>query len=198
VRTLPEDEAANVTFDSYFHHVLFHELSHGLGPGRITVNGRKTEVRLELKELYPAIEEAKADVLGVYNLAVLTNRGVVPVSVVQALPWTYVAGLFRAARFGTTEAHGLGVVIQANYLLAKGAIEVTPEGRFRPVLAKFAGGIKDLAHDLLMVEAQGSYAGAQEFVKKYGTVPQPMAKLLASLNGIPVDVDPAFAADSSR
>jgi hypothetical protein len=198
VRTLPKDEAANVTFDSYFHHVLFHELSHGLGPGRITVNGRKTEVRLELKELYPAIEEAKADVLGVYNLAVLTNRGVVPVSVVQALPWTYVAGLFRAARFGTTEAHGLGVVIQANYLLAKGAIEVTPEGRFRPVLAKFAGGIKDLAHDLLMVEAQGSYAGAQELVKKYGTVPQPMAKLLASLNGIPVDVDPAFAADSSR
>jgi hypothetical protein len=198
IRALAKDEVSNVDFDSYFHHILFHELSHGLGPGRITVNGRATEVRLELKELYPAIEEAKADVLGVYNLAVLTNRGVVPVSVVQALPWTYVAGLFRAARFGTTEAHGLGVVIQANYLLAKGAIEVTPDGRFRPVLAKFAGGIKELAHDLLMVEAQGSHAGAQELVKKYGTVPGPMAKVLDSLTDIPVDVDPVFAADARK
>jgi hypothetical protein len=202
-RTLVMAEAANVTFDSYFHHVLFHELSHGLGPGRIEVNGRQTEVRLELKELFPAIEEAKADVLGVYNLAVLAKSeknpsGVIPVSVVEALPWTYLAGLFRAARFGTTEAHGLGVVIQANYLLAKGAIEVAPDGRFRPVLTKFAAGIKDLAHDLLMVEAQGSYAGAQELVRKYGTVPAPMAKLLESLHGIPVDVDPRFAADSAK
>jgi Peptidase family M49 len=197
-RTLLKDEAGKVDFDSYFHHTLLHELSHGLGPGRITVNGRSTEVRLELKELFPAIEEAKADVLGVYNLAVLANRGVVPVSVVQALPWTYLAGLFRAARFGTTEAHGLGCVIQANYLLAKGAIEVTPDGRFRPVLAKFAGGIKELAHDLLMVEAQGSYAGAQAMVKTYGAVQAPMARLLASLKDIPVDVDPAFAVDSGK
>ncbi len=198
VRTLVKEEAAKVDFNSYFHHVLFHELSHGLGPGRITVNGRPTEVRLELKELYPAIEEAKADVLGVYNLAVLTNRGLVGVNVVEALPWTYVAGLFRAARFGTTEAHGLGVVIQANYLLSKGAIEVTPEGRFRPVLGKFAGAIKDLARDLLTVEAQGSYAGARELVAKYGTVPGAMTKLIASLNDIPVDVDPVFAAEAKK
>jgi hypothetical protein len=202
-QTLAKDENAHLDFDSYFHETLFHELSHGLGPGRIKVGGRDTTVRLELRELYPAIEEAKADVLAVYNLAVLTKsdrnpRGVVPVSVMEPLPWTYVAGLFRAARFGTTEAHGLGVVIQTNYLLAKGAIAVTPDGRFRPVLSKFAGGIKELAHDLLMVEAQGSYAGAQNLVKKYGKVPAPMAKLLASLKDLPVDVDPVFAADSSR
>lgn len=162
------------------------------------MGGRETEVRLELKELYPAVEEAKADVLGVYNLAVLANKGVVPVSVVEALPWTYVAGLFRAARFGTTEAHGLGVVIQTSYLLDKGAIEVTPDGRFRPVLAKFAAGIKALAHDLLMIEAQGSYDGAQEMVRRYGTVPLPMAKLLTSLSGLPVDVDPVFAVESTE
>ena len=197
-RTLPKGEPSHLTLDSYFHHVLFHELAHGLGPGRIKVDGRETEARLELKELYSAIEEAKADVLGVYCLAVLTNRGVVAVSVVDPLPWTYVAGLFRAARFGTTGAHGLGVVIQANYLLSKGAIAVTPDGRFRPVLEKFAGGIKDLARELLMVEAQGSYAGAQELVKKYGQVPATMAKLLGSLKGIPVDVDPVFAADSQK
>ncbi|MDD5564819.1 MAG: hypothetical protein PHQ91_13980 [Thermoanaerobaculaceae bacterium] len=197
-RVLAPDEGTRLDFDSYFHHVLFHELSHGLGPGRIKVGGRDTEVRLELKELYPAVEEAKADVLGVYNLAVLANKGVVPVAVVETLPWTYVAGLFRAARFGVGEAHGLGVVIQANYLLANGAIEVTPDGRFRPVLAKFAAGIKALAHDLLMIEAQGSYTGAQELVRRYGTVPAPMATLLASLAAVPVDVDPVFAAESAK
>jgi hypothetical protein len=197
-RTLQKDEPSHLTFDSYFHHILFHELAHGLGPGRIKVNGRHTEARLELKELYSAIEEARADVLGVYCLAVLTNKNVVSVSVVEALPWTYVAGLFRAARFGAADAHGLGVVIQTNYLLAKGAIAVTPDGRFRPVLEKFAGGIKELSRELLMVEAQGSYAGAQELVRKYGKVGAPMAKLLDSLRDIPVDVDPVFAADSQK
>jgi hypothetical protein len=197
-RVLAPDEGTRLDFDSYFHHILFHELSHGLGPGRIKVGGRDTEVRLELKELYPAVEEAKADVLGVYNLAVLANKGVVPVSVVETLPWTYVAGLFRAARFGATDGHGLAVVIQASYLLDKGAIEVAPDGRFRPVLAKFAGGIKALAHDLLMIEAQGSYTGAQELVRRYGTVPAPMAKLLASLTDVPVDVDPVFAVESAK
>jgi hypothetical protein len=197
-RALPKDEPSHLTFDSYFHHILFHELAHGLGPGRIKVKGHHTEARLELKELYPAIEEAKADVLGVYCLAVLTNKNVVSVSVVEALPWTYVAGLFRGARFGAADAHGLGVVIQTNYLLEKGAITVTPDGRFRPVLEKFAGGIKELSRELLMVEAQGSYAGAQELVRKYGKVAAPMAKLLDSLRDIPVDVDPVFAADSQK
>jgi hypothetical protein len=195
-RALPADEVASLSFEAYFHHVLFHELSHGLGPGRIKVGGRDTEARLELKDLYGAIEEAKADVLGVYTLAVLANKKTVPLSVVQPLPWTYLAGLFRAARFGAADAHGLGVVIQANYLLEKGAIEVTPNGRFRPVLAQFGAGIKSLAHDLLMLEAEGSYTGAQELVKRYGAVKPAMAKVLESLHDVPVDVEPVFAIES--
>jgi hypothetical protein len=195
-RALPEDELGKVEFDAYFHHILFHELSHGLGPGRIKVGGRETEVRMELKELYPAIEEAKADVLGVYTLGVLANRDIVPASVMAPLPWTYVAGLFRAARFGTTDAHGLGVVIQANYLVEKGAIVVTPDGRFKPVLERFARGLKELAGELLMIEATGSYQGAQELARRYGKVSEDMAKVLASLKDIPVDVDPVFAADA--
>jgi hypothetical protein len=197
-RALPEDELGKVEFDAYFHHILFHELSHGLGPGRIKVGGRETEVRMELKELYPAIEEAKADVLGVYTLGVLANRDIVPASVMAPLPWTYVAGLFRAARFGTTDAHGLGVVIQANYLVEKGAIVVTPDGRFKPVLERFARGLKELAGELLMIEATGSYQGAQELARRYGKVSEDMAKVLASLKDIPVDVDPVFAADAQR
>jgi hypothetical protein len=202
-RTLPANEPTHLTFDSYFDHVLLHELSHGLGPGRIKVDGHETEVRLELKDLFPPIEEAKADVLGVYCLAVLTKsdrnpQGVVPESVAQALPWSYLAGLFRAARFGTSDAHGLGAVIQANYLFSRGAIAVTSDGRFRPVLEKFAGGIKELARDLLTIEAQGSYAGAKDLVAKYGTVGVPMAKLLAALKDVPVDVAPNFTAEAQK
>jgi hypothetical protein len=194
-RVLTDDESGLVDFEPYFHFVLFHELSHGLGPGRITVDGRDTEVRRELKELYSAIEEAKADILGVYTLGKLAQKKVVDGAMVDVLPWTYVAGLFRAARFGATEAHGLGVVIQTNYLLKKGAVEVTKQGRFRPVPEKFATGVHDLAHDLLMIEAKGSYKGAQELIKRYGAVQPAMAKLLAGMTDLPVDVDPSFAAD---
>lgn len=197
-RVLPVKPSLQVDFESYFHFILFHELSHGLGPGRITVKGRQTEARLELKELYPAIEEAKADVLSVFALGRLTAEGVVPVSIVRALPWSYVAGLFRTARFGTTEAHGLGVVIQANYLLEKGAIAIDKDGRFAPELTTpkaFSGALKALATELLMIEAEGSYEKAKELVERYGTVRPEMAKLIEDLKNVPVDVDPVFDAD---
>ncbi len=194
-RVLPEGEAGRLDFDTYFHFILFHEMSHGLGPGRIVLNGRQTEVRLELKDLYSAFEEAKADVVGVDDLYALAERKVLPDGIIEHLPWTYVAGLFRAARFGTTEAHGLGVVLQANYLLEKGAIVVTPEGRFRPVVDRFPGAIRELAHDILMIQATGDYGGARAMVTRYGTVPAAMAALLDSLGSVPVDVDPAYTVD---
>lgn len=195
-RVLPVTPTQQVDFDSYFNFILFHELAHGLGPGRITVSGRQTEVRLELKELYSAIEEAKADVLSVYSLAVLANKGVVAESVVRSLPWSYVAGFFRTARFGANEAHGLGVVIQANYLQEKGALAIDSDGRYYPVLEKYAGALRSLAHDLLMIEAEGSYAKAREMVDRYGKVTPEMGKLIASLKEVPVDVDPVFEADA--
>ena len=189
---LPPSEAGLLDFDAYFHFILFHEMSHGLGPGRITVDGRETEVRLELKDLYSAFEEAKADVLGVYDLFVLADRGVVPVRIVEHLPWTYVAGLFRSARFGTTEAHGLGVVLQVNFLLEEGALTVTEDGRFRPDLERFPGAIRDLARRILTIQATGDLEAARGLVDRYGTVPPAMRTLLDSLGTIPVDVDPVF------
>ncbi|NOZ79197.1 MAG: peptidase [Acidobacteria bacterium] len=191
-RVLEGAEANSIAFDSYFHFTLFHELAHGLGPGRITVGGRKTEVRLQLKDLYSAIEEAKADVVGVYNLYALADRGAVPLAVVEHLPWTYLAGLFRSARFGTTEAHGLAVVIETNYLMSRGAIEVARDGRFRPRVEQFPGAIRDLARELLMIEARGSYGDAKQLVATYGTVSPAMQKLLGGMKDIPVDVDPVF------
>jgi hypothetical protein len=189
---LPADDVERVSFDAYFDHILFHELAHGLGPGRIVKDGRPTEVRLELKELYSAIEEAKADVLGVLSLYQLAEKGEIAPEVVASQPWTFTAGLFRSARFGTTEAHGLGVVIQTNFLLEKGALEVTADGRFRPVPERFPEAIRALAHELLMVEALGSYDGAKGLVERYGTVRPEMQALIDALRAIPVDIDPVY------
>ena len=192
-RVLPHGDAEKPRFDSFFHYILFHELAHGLGPGRLELQGRETEVRLELRDLYSPIEEAKADTLAVYNLLALGERGLVPGEVLEYLPWTYVAGLFRAARFGTSEAHGLGVAIQAGALIEKGALSASAEGRFKPVPEKFPQAFRELAQELLMVQATGDYAGAKELIAQWGILHPAMAKLLTSLRDIPVDIEPEYA-----
>ncbi len=194
---LPQAEREHLNFDSYFHFILFHELAHGLGPGKITVDGRETEVRLELKDLYSAFEEAKADVVGIYNLYALSDKSVLDSQLVVDLPWTVVAGFFRAARFGVGSAHGEGVVMQLNYLIEHGAVEITEDGHFRPVPDYFRAGIRDLAHDLLMIQALGDHAAAQSFHDKYMHITPAMQKVLDRLKAIPVDVDPVYAVGSS-
>ena len=193
---LPEAERSHLYFDSYFNFILFHELSHGLGPGMITVDGEETEVRLELKDLYSAFEEAKADVAGVYNLYLLTDKGVMDSEIATHLPWTFVAGLFRSGRFGTSSAHGQGVVMQLNYLVEKGAVEITEEGWFRPVPDYFRAGIRDLAHELLMIQALGDYEAAQAFHSRYMVVTPQIQQAYDQLKSIPVDVDPIYAVDA--
>jgi hypothetical protein len=191
-RVLPDDEISRLDFDAFYQFILHHELSHGLGPGNITVDGRETEVRLELRELYSALEEAKADVLGVYNIYALVERGVMEPEILEHLPWTFTAGMFRSTRFGTTEAHGLGVVIQTNFLIEHGAVELTEDGRFRPVPDRFPEAFRKLAHELLMVQALGDYEAAAGLVERYGTLHPAMEAALGGLEDIPVDVDPVF------
>jgi len=191
-RVLPVGSADKISFDAFFQFTLHHELSHGIGPGKITLDGRDTEVRLELKELYSAFEEAKADVLGVYDIYALVESGVMAPEILDSLPWTYTAGMFRTTRFGVAEAHGLGMVLQANYLLEKSAVVITDDGRFQPVPELFEESFRDLAHELLMIQALGDYDGAVGFVDRYGTVNPQMAAAIESLTDLPVDVDPSY------
>jgi hypothetical protein len=191
-RVLPAAEVDRIDFEAFYQFILHHELAHGLGPGKIVVDGRDTEVRLELKEMYSRFEEAKADVLGVYDIYALVERGVMAPEILDHLPWTYTAGMFRTTRFGLTEAHGQGMVMQANYLLEKGAFEITEDARFRPVPERFHGAFRDLAHDLLMVQALGDYEGARRMYERYGTVPEAMLAVIDNLVDIPVDVDPVY------
>jgi hypothetical protein len=194
---LAADQVGDVSFDAYFNEVLHHELSHGLGPGTITVDGRKTEVRLELKDQFSTLEEAKADVMGIYNILALIEKGDMPASLRKTLEPTYVAGLFRAARFGVDEAHGQGVVAQFNYLTGKGALQVDGSAHFRAVSEKFPGAIRDLLHDMLMLQAAGDYAGTKAFLEKYGKPSPQLREALGRLKGVPVDIRPVYSAEKA-
>jgi hypothetical protein len=192
-QVLDPAQVKDVSFDAYFNEVLHHELSHGLGPGTITVDGRKTEVRLELKELYSTLEEAKADVMGVYNILALIEQGDMPATLRHSLEPTYVAGLFRSARFGVDEAHGQGVVAQFNYLEKKGALVTDAQGKVHAVSEKFPGAIRDLLHDMLTLQARGDYAGTKQFLDTYGKPTPALRNAIGRLHAVPVDIRPLYS-----
>ena len=190
-----EDQLADLTAESFFLHTLWHEMSHGLGPGKITVDGRETEVRLELKDTYSTLEEAKADAMGEWTIFVLTRagRGYFPEEIFRQQSATYLAGIFRSVRFGIGEAHGKANAIQFNYLLEKGAIVPdAASGRFRIDVPVFEAAIAKLVGEICTIQAEGDYAASQAFCQRYGGMPEVLAAALAKLDHIPVDIEPVF------
>ncbi len=120
---LVPEQARLVTKKYMTNETLFHELSHSLGPGTISVGGRQTTVNAELKDVYSASEEAKADVMGLHNILYMMKRGELPAAEREQALATYFVGIFRAVRFGIDEAHGRGAAMQYDYLKDKGAFE---------------------------------------------------------------------------
>ena len=179
-----------LNFDSFFTHILAHEMSHGIGPHQITVNGRTTNVRQELKDVYSAIEEAKADVLGLYMLQHFYDRGYLKHDETK-LYTTFLASSFRTLRFGLNEAHGKGMALQFNYLTDKGAFVHTANG-WQVDAAKIRAAVKDLAHDLLTIEATGDYAGAKKMLDTLGVMRPDMQSTLGRVGPVPVDIRPVF------
>lgn len=189
---LAPEPLAKVSFDAYFNHVLMHEVSHGLGPGILTrADGTKTTVSLELKELYPIIEECKADVLGMYTYLYLMRKDVFPMNVEAALA-SYLGGMYRSIRFGIDEAHGGGVAIQFNYFMDKGAFYQDRNGKLNYNGEKLQTAIRDLAAELLLIEAHGDYDCAKQLVDKYRVMTPVMADYVAQLSHLPVDIQPSF------
>jgi hypothetical protein len=190
---LDPSEQSALAFESFFTHILCHELMHGLGPHNITVGGQDTTVRKQLKELYSAIEEAKADMTGLWALQFMIDRGIIEKSMERTLYTTYLASMFRSVRFGITEAHGRGVALQFNYLTDEGAIKFNEaKGTFSVDHAKIKDSVRKLAHDLLMVEAEGNYDGAKAMLDKYAVIRPPMQQALDRLRDVPVDIEPIF------
>jgi hypothetical protein len=182
-----------LAFDSFFTHILTHELMHGLGPHNISVNGQATTVRLQLKEIYSPIEEAKADITGLWALQYLIDKGVVGKQMERTLYTTYLASAFRSVRFGITEAHGRGVAMQFNYLSDEGAIKFDESaGTFSIDQANVKEAVRKLTHELLTIEAEGSYEKAKAILDKYAVLRPPMKSALDRLGNVPVDIEPIF------
>lgn len=187
-RVLPLAARADLSFDAFFEHILAHELSHGIGPHRIHVAGRPTTARQELKELYSAVEEAKADITGLFMLQYLFDHGMGGGAAAEhRLYTTFLASAFRSLRFGLTDAHGKGMALQFNYLADKGAF-VARDGTYAVNYEKIKPAVRDLTHDLLTLEAEGNYAGARQMLDTLGVVRPAMQKALDSLKDIPTDI----------
>lgn len=185
-------DQANVAFDAFFTHILMHELMHGLGPHHITVHGRATTVRQELKDTYSAIEEAKADISGLFALQFLVDRGTLDVSFNDTVYTTFLASIFRSLRFGIHEAHGCGVAIQLNYFLDNGGVSVSSDGTFAVDPSRIRQNVVDLTHDIMTLQAEGGYAAAVTLIERLGCVRPEVQVVLDRLGAVPVDIQPHY------
>ena len=164
-----------------------------MGPHNINVAGRDTTVRMQLKENYSAIEEAKADISGLWALQYLIDKGALARGLEREMYTTYLASMFRSVRFGITEAHGKGIAVQFNYLMDKGAVQYNEQtGTFTINRARVKDAVRDLTHDIMMLQAEGSYEKAKTMLDNYGVVRPPMQRALDRLGNVPVDIEPIF------
>jgi hypothetical protein len=180
-RVLNAKDQEDLSFEWFFTHILAHELSHGIGP--------HDNVRQSLKEQYSALEEAKADVTGLFLLQYMFDHGQLPRNE-HKLYTTYLASMFRSLRFGTVEAHGRGTAIQINYLMDHDAVRVSPDGHFSVNFDKIAAVVRALSHDILTIEAEGNYAAAKAMLTNLGVVRPEVQKAIDGLKDVPVDIAP--------
>lgn len=208
-RTLPATSMSDVDFNLFFTHILAHELMHGLGPHKIKVKGRDTTPRDELKELHSAIEEAKADVTGLFALQYMMDHAnkmkldktVLPSDkdAQRKLYVTFLASAFRTLRFGVGEAHGKGMAVQFNFLQDRGAFFQNKDGTYGVNMSKIKQAVIDLDRKLLTIEAEGDYLAAQKLLNQYGVIRPALKNVLARMSDIPSDIEPLFiTADSLK
>ncbi len=189
---LSRTDRQDVSFDAFFTYILMHELMHGLGPHTIAVDEVETTVRQQLRETHSAIEEAKADISGLWALHRLIDGGAVDRSLERSIYATFLASTFRSIRFGINEAHGRGVAIQLNTFLDAGAVIAEPGGTFSVDHTKIRAAVEDLTRRLMMIQARGDYAAAQEIIDTLGVVRPEVQAALDRLQTIPIDIEPDF------
>ncbi|HEY0705113.1 MAG TPA: hypothetical protein VGD60_20275 [Candidatus Acidoferrales bacterium] len=194
-------EQKDLSFELFFTHIVAHELCHGLGPHQIKIDGRATNPRMELKEQYSALEEAKADVTGLFALQFLMTQadaGKLDAPMAHGaeaerqLYTTYMASAFRTMRFGLQDSHARGQAMQFNYFLSQGAFTANADGTFTVDVAKMKVAVGSLDNKLLTLEATGDYAEAKEWMGKMGVLGPEVKAALGRLKGVPTDIAPKF------
>jgi hypothetical protein len=192
-RALAKSERPLVAFDPFFTHILMHELMHGLGPQAIKVGGRETTVRHELKETNGALEEAKADISGLWALQYLMDKGVLNKADERAMYTTFLASTFRTLRFGLSDSHAKGMALQVNWLLDAKGFTVGADGTFGVDFNLVKTGVASLVHEIMTVQATGDYARAKAMLTKYVVIRPEVKTMIDRLNNLPVDFEPRFA-----
>jgi hypothetical protein len=185
------DQASLASMDGYLTVVVMHEMSHGLGPAYARVNGKQADIRESIGPIYSGLEEAKADIVGLYGLDWLMNKGVLPKSRARDYYASHVAGIFRTVRFGVSEAHSKAEMMEFNYFVERGAITRDAKtGRYAIDFAKMPTAIASLAKELLDIEATGNRNRAESWFTRYGTMPAELKAALDKTSSVPVDIDP--------
>ncbi|HET8823682.1 MAG TPA: Zn-dependent hydrolase, partial [Terriglobales bacterium] len=191
---MPEEQVAIVSGEGYLFGTIMHEICHGLGPAFAHNNsGQKVDIREAIGPIYGGLEEAKADVVGMFALKWLVDHGVLPKEKLRGYYASYLAGNFRTLRFGAAEAHGQAEMMEFNYYLEHGAVRRLPSGKYEVDYEKMPVQIENLGKELLEMEATGDRARAEAWFKKYDVIAPEVQQALDKAESVPVDVDPLFS-----
>ena len=189
---LPE-QAAKASGEGYLLGTIMHEMAHGLGPAFARKDGAKVDIREAIGPAYPGLEEAKADVVGMFGLHWLVDHGALPKSKLEEYYASYIAGIFRTVRFGIGEAHGQAEMMEFNYLSEHGAVKRQASGKYALDYARMPQAIADLAKELLEIEATGDRERAEKWFERYDVMPADLLTAMKSTASVPVDLDPVFS-----
>lgn len=190
---MPPEQAAKATGEGYMAGTLMHEICHGLGPAFSRVDGKQVDIREAIGPVFGGLEEAKADVVGMFALKWLVDHGAMPKARLEEYYASYLAGNFRTLRFGTGESHGKAEMMEFNYLYERGAYKRDAHGRYYVDYSKMPDAIAALAKELLEIEATGDRKRAEALLDKYDTMPADLVESLRKVSHVPVDIDPKFS-----
>lgn len=193
-KVLSKEDAENVSFWAYFNEIVLHEICHALGVNYVTLpDGTKTTVNKALKENYSAIEEAKATVVGLHSIPLLIEKGWIPKDKEEEIYTTYLAGMFRSMRFGLHEAHGMGTLLQYNFIREQGGFVYDEASeQFHVDRDTVRDSITELAQALLILEGDGNYENVVRFLDRFGHPDALTENMVAKLKDIPVDIAPEY------
>ena len=183
-------DRSKISFDAFFTHILMHEMLHGIGPQQVF--GTNAGLRQALKENASALEEAKADIAGLWGMQRLADAGQISPEIARSMYTTYLASMFRSIRFGLNEAHGKGVALQMNSLLDQGAVVVNADGTFSIVDAKIKDAVANLAKEIMTIQAEGNYDAAKALLAKMVVNRPEVQRVLDKLKDVPIDIEPRF------
>jgi hypothetical protein len=193
-RLLRADQAALASADGYLASTMMHEISHGLGPAFARTSAGQRDIREAIGPSYSGLEEAKADIVGLYGLKWLVDRGNLPKDKLRGYYASEVAGIFRTVRFGVAEAHGRAEIMEFNFYLERGVIaRDAASGRYAIDFDRMPDAVAALAKELLEQEATGDRARVEAWFAKYGSMPPELTRALEAASDAPVDIDPIFA-----